>query len=1598
MEQERINGYTLDELREINNVGSASEQDLQNLGMMEAPPQPQQAGGDKPENTNKLYETADKLGIEHPDEDKQYQKLSVGDSLKDAAVSLGVEASHIFAPKSKELQYESKTRLGETMKYGYRYLAGTASLFLGGGAIGGAIKGFGAINKISKAEKIGAGIQKLFAGADIIKTGESASKAAQIGAKVVNASLGGAFSGAIADYTLYRPEDNEGHLADAFGDTNNAFINWLQSDDNDTEADAKFKNVVEGFTMGLGTGNILEFGVKPIFGRLLKNIKVAVKAETPEVASAALKDVALDEIKLDKFANKADMYTSVKDMMSEAEVSGQEASQLIIDRMNTKDVDEAQSMLKVLQEGEDVFLHEDGTWDIKVNNWEDAHKVSPEEYNKQLQAQDKAKAGDVFNTDPVYSGDTALEHQDAAVKDTWTNRGWIGENEELTPKTANKISKNYKDKWQIDNNVKVEFVDGLTVDGKPVEGNTQTTKYLGKNKIADKQPKLQNTLDKKNLQIQKLETKLELLGTGAVDVDAKNKLMEEIRIAKNEASEISKGMKPKEKLSNITIQIDKNAKNPYATLRSELEHARDIASNEVPNQSEKHFSRYDGLNEGEAAYDYVYKKSQGKAGKVNTDAVMPEVNKADLSPVNENTDVNIPTEAQKALKTDSTSSNPEQLTLDFDSKVNNAQTTEDLVENTLKGDIKPQSIDDIGKIINKVADTDLEITGHSWKNVADDSEQLFSKIQDLAGEDISAYKEAFLNNDIDTLDKLTRYEMAATKVLSTLSDRVEALGMDAPIEAQRNIVDMITNISKYVDGVRSGAGRLLNEQKFVNRALNTFGSMRLSNLAKQGIQEFSDLLVKDIKDIFNLNFTRGEKIDFKTAKQELFTKVAQYGDGEFLQLLTQDANFAKNFNDVLDNLLKNQDKLSPESAYKQIEDVITANQYKEVLNAAKLAPTKEGRIKTIQNWSASQGGVASYYVHNLLSGLGSLVKNVGSGTLNSLYFPARKVVAGFMGGGEAMTKEGWNTYKNMMANWTESWELCKQAFLKGEGKLTNIGSDTLNLDEDGVFKGFHDLNDDNLWHKIQNIHSIMTRAMGASDEFMSQLNYRSIARAKCLAQADKMAELAGKSGDENFINETADRLFKSKFDSEGKPTDVDAFNEAKTILYQNPLDGKMYDNSTGQDVQMREQTATMKLAQFVQTGANKSSFVKFIFPFVKTGANILQMNLDHNGIYAALSGSQRKLLLSKTPEGALARSQVAFGTFSLAMGTMMAANGLITGSAPPDAKERQALFEAGWRPYSFKVGDTYVSYQGYEPLHTMLGFSADCFNLGQAITKPEDEEKWKKFSMQVSATLVNNFMDKAAFRTGLNQLSILTNPEKIYDWQKAMAQTASGFLPDVSMVKGLSSLGEREVTEPKSTYERLFNNYFNRGLGDYRRDVFGDRQDIYGLLVTTAAVQGNEPEYQELSRLAEYGYSPSSIGNIIADTKLKFKDFKDPQTGKSAYDAMQEELSQVTIGGRTLKEAIRELVTSEQYQMLPDGIDSEVKWSTQDETKVNAINDIFRDYNNEAKENVINDNPHFLNKQGQNIQEAHEVIETKKMDEILNMQLNGSADKIRSLF
>lgn len=1705
----QIGDYTLKEWEEQAKAppisSTVSFNDAEGLGLMQPEPQSQEE-----KDANKFYNALDTVGIEHPDSDKEYEKLNAWNTTVDVTKSLFTEASHIFAPKDKELQYESRTHFGENVKYGYRYIAGAAGFMLGGEVVGG-IKGLGWIGKLLSGSKL---INPTRAGLKAARTGKNAKTAIQ-GAKIFNATFSGALAGALADFTLYRPEENEGHLADVFGHTDNALLSYLQSKDTDTDLNAKLKNVVEGLVMGMGIGNIVEFGAKPLFKTALKNLKALKDGK-----KGALEAIGQDQINLERFASKADLLETVENIKAEAEANGTEASQLLIDRLHPTDNPEAQQMLKILNDGEEIFVHSDGTWDISVNKWDDAYKVSPEEYKKQLLARDIAQDG--------YAGDTAISHQDAAIKETWINRGWIGEYEELTNKNANKIAKNYKDKFEIDNNIKVEFVDGLTVNGKALEGNTQATKYLGKNK------------------------------------------------------------KPKGKLSDITIQIDTNAKNPYATLRAELEHARDIAKGEVPNKNEKHFSRYNGLNEGEVAPEYVYKKAQGKAkaigqikeiqnisenvqkyelegykfeqaqpdgfGEQRYNLISPEgnnlgyveytikdgvltidyvrnttkrvrdwktqmplpKNEGDLPSVpnvaeklidkiiSENPNLKIKWDAiddgtvlkekylqkhpnlkdkveglstkeeldtllkseyntveegvngtqgnqsgygsrhqqgvgQNSLPNDNgtTGSNSknsgervsdsernlhesnlransggeitdsdlssQQLKLDFNSTIEAKQSTGDIVTGIVNGEVKPTTKADIETLVSKVEKLNPEINGFNWQAVVENPEAYIKEIEKIfTEEDTSGLIEALAKGDIDSLEKIVKKELAAVKIIGELHKTIKAKGLDLDDDAQIAIIDSIHHLGGYIKGIKSGFGSGLQAQKGINEVLESYGASRLSSWTKEGIDSFAQKMVDKLNDIISLNFTRGQKLTPLQVKQQLAAALLEDPETHnFMAFLSQNKDMSMSFALEVEKIMTKKGTITKEEGSQALKKILMLPEYKAQVKAAQLAPDDKQFFKTINDWMDGNGGITSYYVHNLLSGVGSLAKNIGSGAINTLYFPARKILASLdpfidQATRESLGAEGYRTYKCMLQSWMESWQLMKEAFITGNGKLTDIGENTLNI-TDGKFQGYHELqkidyyfqDPSKFWEGMQNLHSLMTRAMGATDEFMSQLNYRSIARSKALQEAERNAIEAGMKDNELWINEEADKIFKSKFDNHGKPTDVESLNEARTILYQNNLDGTMYNYQKGTKEQMRDPSFVMKLAGKLQGMANENAFMKCMFPFVKTGANILQMSLDHNALYMAASPLQRKLLTAQTAEGALARSQCAFGMFSLAIGAMMAFNGMITGSAPSDPKERKALFATGWKPYSFKVGDSYISYQGYEPLHGMLGFAADCANMYSTITNSKDEARLEHFRAQILPTLVNNFLDKAAFRTGLSQLDLLLNPQDADEWNRAIAQTTKGFLPDVAFITNTKSVGEHDVLQPKTFYERVFYRYFPEKWTpmDYRRNVFGEKQSITGLIATSASQVSNTPEEEALEYLSRYGYTPSEIDDVIANTGLRISDFKDSETGRSAMDAMKEEMSTVTIQGMTLREAVRALVTSEEYQSLPDGVDLDTgaRWGSSEDTKINAINDIFLMYKQRAKKNIMNDSDYFTDSDGRTMQEAVSDIQLKRLQQLNNL-------------
>lgn len=1674
-------------------------------------------------------------GIEHNEEGtRQYQKLGFWETQADALKTLGAEALKFFAPEdgskaadflhyseSDLYQHQAQTKWSEALKYMYRYTADTIATSAAIAATGGAMATPAVAAKLPKLAKAGKLLQKLGWGSNLFKTSKTGAKLQAV--KLANSVSSVGLGDAIASYTMY--EEGEGHLADVLPQTK--ILDFLQTRSDDTEFEAKMKNVVENTLIGTGIARAVMHFAEPSVKSYYKAAHQVANATSEESMAEALTDMTKAQINMEKFFKLNDRIDMVKGFKQQADETGEELSQLIIDNVPAEHQTEMLNMGKVLSEGEDIFQHSDGTWDVSVNKWEDAYKVSPEEYQKQLLARDTQEG--------LNAGDNAINHQDKAVQSTWINRGWIGTNEELNVKNANKIVKNYKDKFEIDNNIKVEFVDGLTVKGNAVEGNTQSTKFLGK--ISKTK---QNAIDKKTLQVQKLEDKITMLEGGNTPVTEELEVIkEELRIARNELTELQKTVDKKNLKPDITIQIDKNTANPYAVLRSEIEHARDIAKGEIPKKaniegSGEHFSRYVGDNEGEVASGYTHKKSTGRAkalektsikeGQIqeikqmskNTaqvlsegyvfkeeaaetfsgdgfradiynsegqslgyieyclegdtlhldqamnsshgtfyyekgvatklidyilskypdvkyigmDATTPEgralknkfikehpylkekvkgistkeeldeimnndynfreenVDNATNNRVQESTgdvqkvsgdnstsDIGLngekvstanATTEQSIVENDvvrggtrtdveggNTSPNidtePKQLNL-FEQQINQATTTEDVVTAINKGTSLTE--EEAGTALSKVAEIDPEISGHTWEDICNDADNFYERFfKDKTSEGYLA----LIEGDVDKVLHILRRQLAGEKVLSSLQETLN--NRLANGESAYDILKQMETITSAMKAIGSGAGRILQGQKLMHKVDDVFRGAGLSELSERGIIKFTDALENIIQD---LSFTRGKALTPNQWRQSVYQHLETIDDGGFLNSLKGDKELYGILNNTIDKAFKENNSFNKSEFCKKIIETLKKDETEQKGLLVSLCNSGEKIAGVLSSFNQK---LTTYAIANML-GLRTLAINIAGGGMMSLHSANRRLMAGLLERNTEGIQAGLHQYEGLILNWKDSMELAKAAFLKGDGLLTT----TKQYFEGTLQQGLPQ------WElNAENILTVIPRAMMASDELLSHLNYRSIMRAKLLEETEK--QLQGlKYTDEEFQN-----TFKSLWDSrvfnlEGKPLDVEAYTEAREMLFQTPLSKKMYDFRLGEEVPVGEKSLFSEAGSVLQNIIAQHPALKILFPFVRTPFNIadtLHSNLPFSKAFYKKLTSNDPLIKSK----AIGDLGI---TCMLGTGAVIATNlGMLTGSPPIDKKERAALMKTGWQPYSIKVGDKFVSYQGLAPFDGMLAMFVDCTQIADRISSDDDEldKSLGKCVQQFLASYIGDVADQTGYRDNMVKILDLIDPTASVDYKtRLLAEMGARFIPFNSAVKNVKTLGYHEEKQALTFWQRLMKNYLPLSM-DYKRDCFGNISGVTNLWLTKVKdTDFDTPEYQAMADLAQHGWQPSELSKVIADYEFPLTEFKHKETGRSAYDYMLEEVSTLKIGGKTLREAVRDEVTSEDYQYLLYTDDNDVA-----DTKKSRIQAIYQEYYEEARENILNNmSEEFIDSQGKGMEVSSEQIRNEK--------------------
>jgi len=989
----------------------------------------------------------------------------------------------------------------------------------------------------------------------------------------------------------------------------------------------------------------------------------------------------------------------------------------------------------------------------------------------------------------------------------------------------------------------------------------------------------------------------------------------------------------KEKVQGISTQdeLDLQLKNEYNT-------SKNGGIDEERNQSR--FSERDrsSLGEDTLSNDSVKTESDSsQSGKqiFNTEGNVSEGNSGTNKRGNvTNTNISSNTRIE-----------PQQLKIDFNTKaITEAATTDDVVNGVVDGAIKLDSQEAVDTFINKTITSDIEISGNDWRAAANDADSYLA--QRLSGEygDIDSIQTAFNNGDVKTVETIARKMLAVGKIAGELVDRLNLLKNNGDLTTQYNIQKALDTLALYDKELGSAFGRSLNLRKFSNKVNQVF-SDGVGQASQYGITNIVDVLDTQIKALV----------------------MQEYGNNK---------DVISFINDLIDNVKEDPQGLSKGELLQRLVNAIEADEIRDKSLMLGLCDNINKVTKTMLNWGK---GLTATAINNVL-GIGTFVKGLLSGLSMGLFNPLSKYVGSFlmsMENGAEVRTFTMNQIKGAWASWSECCQLALQACKNGEGALTS----TKKLIDGDFTDSLQTLDWSNAGNFVKSLFTLIPHLMVGSDEFIKQLNYRGIMRAKITREIEeKYPDITNSE-----FNEIFQELWQRRvFTSDGKPLDTDAFAEVSELTFQSPLDGRYWNRATGQydTPEGYEQGVIQKLGKSIQDFNNNNPLFGLFQMFVRTPFNVAQWQFDHTlGLFS--ERMQKRLFSSDPVVAAKARGETALLGLGMIGAWGLAQSGLITGHGSLDPKEQAAMKKAGWQPYSIKIGNKWVSYLGWaSPFDIILGMSADWDTITTTYNDDKKTEGVFKSALKASLKGFDSFVDGVGSSTGLLDsltkfLDVINPAASEQTRTQAAASLAQAALPLNSIVRNILSTGKHEQLTYNTSWEQIMRGYLPTLKTDYKRDIFGERMSKYSFLgiINAADDKSSNIEYKEMQNLAEqYGWTPSNTVKYVLHTKVPLKEFRNPETNRTAYDYTLEQMSKTTIGGKTLRESLRELFQSPEYKALPF---KEEGSSLGVPTKQKMINEIYKMWGDQAYHEVISGDIPFVNKEGQTMDEVRDTVNYK---------------------
>lgn len=294
-----------------------------------------------------------------------------------------------------------------------------------------------------------------------------------------------------------------------------------------------------------------------------------------------------------------------------------------------------------------------------------------------------------------------------------------------------------------------------------------------------------------------------------------------------------------------------------------------------------------------------------------------------------------------------------------------------------------------------------------------------------------------------------------------------------------------------------------------------------------------------------------------------------------------------------------------------------------------------------------------------------------------------------------------------------------------------------------------------------NLFSLMmpVRWMGATDDFFKWMNYQGELHAQAFRDASQ-----AKLKDPNLTPEMFTQMMDQMIANPTKAMDTSAVNRALEGTFNKPLGewmNKFMGWVDGMNVPVQHTDFEVPVG-------------RILMPFVRTPTNLIKWSYNHSPVAAMFPSSRiRQALEAGGAERDLAIAKMTTGSMVSMSIAEMVMSGRITGGGPSDPELSQAWKDAGYQPYSIKIGDSWYSTRRLSPVGDLLGITADAVEIMNYANDRQRED----IANALVFAWANAFSDKTYFQGAANVFEAMD--KKGRDGEKFWGNLAASFNPAI---------------------------------------------------------------------------------------------------------------------------------------------------------------------------------------------------------------------------